>query len=93
LLASARLAPLVRSMSVQKGRSTTAAQVAAAVSLKIPKRSVGTMRISITRGLKNCQFVGTSIKGIHEGKCTIVVILLPKKGKSTTRTNSLTIKK
>jgi hypothetical protein len=80
-------------MALRKGRLATAAQVAASVSFKIPKRSVGKMRISITRGTKNCQFVGTSIRGVRVGKCTIVVILLPKKGKSTMRTNSLTIKR
>jgi hypothetical protein len=66
--------------------------LAASVSMKIPKRSVGTMRISITKGTKYCAFVGSSLKGIREGKCTIVVIYLPRKGRSVLRSNTLTVK-
>jgi hypothetical protein len=71
----------------------SAAKLAASVSMKIPKRSVGTMRISITKGTKYCAFTGSSLKAIRVGKCTIVVILLPKKGKTVMRTNVLTVKK
>jgi hypothetical protein len=64
----------------------TAAKIASAVSLKIPKRSQGSMRISITRGTKYCRFVGSTVRGIKKGTCTVTVVLLPKKGKPTVKT-------
>jgi hypothetical protein len=54
---------------------------------------VGTMRISITKGSKYCAFVGTSLKAMRPGKCTIAVIYLPKKGPSVLRRNTLTVRK
>jgi len=54
---------------------------------------VGSMRISITNGSQYCAFVGTSLKAVRKGKCTIVLIFLPKKGKTVIRTNILTVKK
>jgi hypothetical protein len=51
------------------------------------------MRISITKGGQYCAFVGTSLKAVRKGKCTIAVIYLPKKGKTVMRTNILTVKK
>jgi hypothetical protein len=53
---------------------------------------VGSMRISITKGKQYCAFVGTSLKAVRKGKCTIVVIFLPKKGRSVLRSNILTVK-
>ena len=73
-------------LKVKRLRSLTAAKIAAAVSLKIPKRSQGSMRISITRGTKYCTFVGSTVRGIRKGTCTITVVLMPKKGKSTVKT-------
>jgi alpha-tubulin suppressor-like RCC1 family protein len=73
-------------LKVKRLQSLTAAKIASAVSLKIPKRSQGSMRISITRGTKYCKFVGSTVRGIRKGTCTITVVLMPKKGKSTVKT-------
>jgi hypothetical protein len=73
-------------LKVSRNRSITAAKIASAVSLKIPKRSQGSMRISITRGTKNCRFVGSTVRGVKKGTCTVTVVLLPKKGKPTVKT-------
>jgi hypothetical protein len=81
----------VKSIRIRKNRSTTAAKIAAAVSLKIPKRSQGSMRISITRGTKYCKFVGSTVRGIRTGTCTVTVVLIPKKGKPTVRTLKITV--
>jgi hypothetical protein len=83
---------LIRPMVMRRGSTVSAAKLAASVSMAIPKRSVGKMRISITKGGKYCAFVGTSLKAVRPGKCTVVVILLPKRGKSVVRSNTLTIK-
>jgi len=92
-MAAPKAAPLVFPLAIQRGLKVSAAKLAASVSMSIPKRSVGTMRISITKGKQYCAFVGSSLKGIRTGKCTIVVILLPKRGKTVMRTNTLTVKK
>jgi len=84
-------ASTVKSLRIRKNRSTTAAKIAAAVSLKIPKRSQGSMRISITRGTKYCKFVGSTVRGIRAGSCTVTVVLIPKKGKPTVRTLKITV--
>ena len=84
---------LIRPMSMRRGSRVSAAKLAASVSMAIPKRSVGTMRISITKGNKYCAFVGTSLKAVRQGKCTIVVVYLPKRGPSVLRSNTLTVKK
>ena len=84
---------LIRPMVMRRGSNVSAAKLAASVSMTIPKRSVGTMRISITKGSKYCAFVGTSLKAMRPGKCTIVVIYLPKKGPSVLRRNTLTVRK
>ena len=73
-------------LKVKRLRSLTAAKIAAAVSLKIPKRSQGSMRISITRGTKYCTFVGSTVRGIRKGTCTVTVVLIPKKTKPTVKT-------
>jgi hypothetical protein len=85
-------APTIRALSLQRGRSITAARIASAVSMSIPKRSQGIMRISIFTGNKNCIFVGMTIRGIRNGKCTIVVKLIPKKGLSTIRRTTMTVR-
>lgn len=84
-------ASTVKSLRIRKNRRTTAAKIAAAVSLKIPKRSQGSMRISITRGTKYCKFVGSTVRGIRAGSCTVTVVLIPKKGKPTVRTLKITV--
>ena len=81
----------VKSLRLRKNRSTTDAKIAAAVSMKIPKRSQGSMRISITRGTKYCKFVGSAVRGIRVGSCTVTVVLIPKKGKPTVRTLKITV--
>lgn len=84
-------ATIVKSLRIRKNRSATAAKIAASVSLKIPKRSQGSMRISITRGTKYCKFVGSTVRGIRKGTCTVTVVLIPKKGKPTVRTLTITV--
>ena len=90
--AAPKVVPLIQPMALRRGSKVSAAKLAASVSMSIPKRSVGTMRISITKGTQYCAFVGNSLKGIRTGKCTIVVIFLPKKGRSVLRSNTLTVK-
>ena len=83
---------LIHPIAVRRGSNVSAAKLAASVSMTIPKRSVGTMRISITKGNKYCAFVGTSLKAVRKGKCTIVVVYLPKRGRSVLRSNTLTVR-
>jgi len=90
--AKAKAIVLVHPMAVRRGSNVSAAKLAASVSMTIPKRSVGTMRISITKGNKYCAFIGTSLKAVRKGKCTIVVIYLPKRGRSVLRSNTLTVR-
>jgi hypothetical protein len=89
----AKVVVLIHPMVMRRGSNVSAAKLAASVSMTIPKRSVGTMRISITKGSKYCAFVGTSLKTKRPGKCTIVFIYLPKKGPSVFRRNTLTVRK
>jgi len=91
--ATPKVVPLIHPMALRRGLMVSATKLAASVSMTVPKRSVGTMRISITKGKQYCAFVGTSLKGIRAGKCTVVLILLPKKGKTLIRSNTLTVKK
>jgi alpha-tubulin suppressor-like RCC1 family protein len=90
--AAPKAVSLIHPMAVHRGSNVSAAKLAASVSMSIPKRSVGTIRISITKGKQYCAFVGTSLKAVGKGKCTIVVIFLPKKGRSVLRSNTLTVK-
>jgi hypothetical protein len=92
MAAKAKAVVLIHPMAMRRGSQLSAAKLAASVSMSIPKRSVGTMRISITKGKQYCAFVGTSLKAVRKGKCTIVVIFLPKKGRSVLRSNTLTVK-
>ena len=92
MAAKAKAVVLIHPMAVHRGSNVSAAKLAASVSMTIPKRSVGTMRISITKGNKYCAFVGTSLKAVRKGKCTIVVVYLPKKGRSVLRSNTLTVR-
>ena len=90
--AAPKVVLLIHPMAMRLGSKVSASKLAASVSMSIPKRSVGTMRISITKGKQYCAFVGTSLKAVRAGKCTIVVIFLPKKGRSVLRSNTLTVK-
>jgi alpha-tubulin suppressor-like RCC1 family protein len=81
----------VKVLKIGRNRSVTAAKIASAVSLKIPKRSKGTMRISITRGTRYCTFVGSTVRGIRKGTCTITVVLIPKKAKPTVKTLTIRV--
>jgi alpha-tubulin suppressor-like RCC1 family protein len=92
LAAKAKAVVLIHPMAMRRGSQLSAAKLAASVSMSIPKRSVGTMRISITKGKQYCAFVGTSLKAVRKGKCTIVVVYLPKKGRSVLRSNTLTVR-
>jgi alpha-tubulin suppressor-like RCC1 family protein len=83
---------LIHHIVVREGSHVSAAKLAASVSLSIPKRSTGTMRISITKGKKYCAFIGMTLKATQKGTCTFVVILLPKKGQSVVRSNTLTVR-
>jgi alpha-tubulin suppressor-like RCC1 family protein len=82
---------LVTPVRIRKGRSISAARLATSVSLKIPKKSQGTMRISIVRGTKQCKFVGSTIRGIRRGKCDLLVVIFPKKGKPVLRRNTISV--
>ena len=82
----------VKQLKVVRGKSVTAAQVAKAVSLAIPKSSQGSMRISILKGGRYCMFAGMTIKGVRKGKCSIAVVLIPKRGKTVIRNTSLTVR-
>jgi alpha-tubulin suppressor-like RCC1 family protein len=88
-----KVTALIHPIAMRRGSKMSAAKVAASVSMKIPRRSVGTMRISITKGKQYCAFAGTSLKAVRKGKCTIVVIYLPKRGPSVLRSNTLTVRK
>jgi len=83
--------PLVNALRLRKGRSLSAAKIAASVSIDIPKKSQGVMRISIVRGTKNCVFVGSTIRGVRRGKCQVLVVRIPKKGKPLLRGNTITV--
>jgi hypothetical protein len=85
-------APTIRALSLQRGRSITAARIASAVSMSIPKQSLGVMRISIFTGNRFCIFVGKTIRGIKNGKCTIVVKLIPIRGVSVVRQLTMTVR-
>ena len=76
---------------MRRGRTLTAAQVAAAVSLAIPRRSVGVMRISIVKGVSHCRFSGTNILGVRRGTCRVRVVLDPVRGADVVRVTTVTV--
>lgn len=84
--------PLIQKLRVKKGRSVTAQRIAQAVSLAVPKKSQGKMRISIVKGTGTCRFVGTSIRALRKGTCTVSVSLVPKTGKTLTRKTTITVR-
>ncbi len=78
-------------LRVKQGRYVTARTIAAHVSLAIPKTSQGSMRISIVRGTRSCSFAGARVKGVRKGTCTVLVTLIPKRGKRTIRTATIVV--
>jgi alpha-tubulin suppressor-like RCC1 family protein len=92
VVALTKAVALIHPMVLQRGSKVSALKLAASVSMIIPKRSVGSMRISVTKGKQYCAFVGTNLKAVRKGKCTIVVIFLPKRGRSVLRSNTLTVR-
>jgi len=79
-------------LTVRLGRSLTAARLAGAVGMAIPRRSQGTMRISISTGRRTCVFEGSSIRGARRGSCTVAVLLRPVRGRSILRTLTVRVR-
>lgn len=75
----------LRTLTVRRTRLLTAARIAAAAGLSIPRKSQGTMRISITSGTTRCRFVGSSVRGTSVGTCRVRVVMVPRTGRVTTR--------
>jgi hypothetical protein len=78
-------------LKLNRNRYITARTLAQHVELTIPKTSKGSMRFTIVRGLKYCKFVGTKVKGIKKGTCSVLVTLIPKRGKRTLRTAKVVV--
>jgi hypothetical protein len=49
------------------------------------------MRLTIVRGLQNCSFVGTKVRGIKKGTCSVLVTLIPKRGPRVLRTAKVVV--
>lgn len=81
-------APIV----VRRNGHVTARAIAAHVSLAIPKTSRGTMRLTIVRGARSCAFAGARIRGVRRGTCTVLVTVIPKRGKRTLRTATIVVR-
>ena len=81
-------APIV----VRRNGHVTARAIAAHVSLAIPKTSRGTMRLTIVRGARSCAFAGARIRGVRRGTCTVLVTVIPKRGKRTLRTTTIVVR-
>jgi len=78
-------------VTVRRGRSASAATIAKAAGLAIPRRSQGTMRISIVSGTSRCTFVGSSVRGRSVGTCRVRVLLVPKTGRTVSRTVTVSV--
>lgn len=78
-------------VTVRRGRTASAATIAKAAGLAIPRKSQGTMRISIVSGASRCVFVGSAVRGASTGTCRVRVLLVPKKGATVSRTVTLTV--
>ena len=74
-----------RTVTVRKSRTVSASRIASAAGLSIPRKSQGTMRISITSGLTRCRFAGSSVRGTSIGTCRVRVMMVPRTGRVTTR--------
>ena len=77
-------------LTVRIGRTLTAARIAGATGLAIPRGSQGRLRLSITSGSRNCRFAGTSVRGTARGTCTVRALLIPRRGATVVR--SVTVK-
>lgn len=77
-------------LTVRIGRTLTAARIAGATGLSIPRGSQGRLRLSITSGSRNCRFAGTSVRGTARGTCTVRALLIPRRGATVVR--SVTVK-
>ena len=78
-------------VTVRRGRTVSAATIAKAAGLAIPRRSQGTMRISIVSGASRCEFAGSAVRGRSTGTCRVRVLLVPKRGATVSRTVTLTV--
>lgn len=78
-------------VTVRRGRTVSAATIARAAGLAIPRRSQGTMRISIVSGTVRCVFAGSAVRGTSTGTCRVRVLLVPKRGATVSRTVTLTV--
>ncbi len=78
-------------VTVRRGRSASAATIAKAAGLAIPRKSQGTMRISIVSGTSRCTFVGSSVRGRSVGTCRVRVLLVPKTGRTVSRTVTVSV--
>jgi hypothetical protein len=78
-------------VTVRRGRTVSAATIAKAAGLAIPRRSQGTMRISIVSGTVRCVFAGSAVRGTSTGTCRVRVLLVPKRGATVSRTVTLTV--
>jgi hypothetical protein len=83
---------VIQKLQVKRGAQVSAAKVAQAVGMTIPKTSQGSLRIAIVTGASRCVFVGRAIAARRPGVCTIAVTLLPKKGHSITRRTSISVR-
>ncbi len=83
--------PLIIDIRLKLRRSASAATIANAVSFVIPKKSKGSMRITISSGRNICSFVGTSVRGVRKGTCRVTVLLIPLHGKPTSRTTRIIV--
>ena len=83
--------PLVTKLYLRRGRTVSAAKIARAVSMTIPKTSQGKLRISIVGGSKYCAFGKASIRGVRKGRCTVSVTLVPKRGRPITRKTTISV--
>jgi hypothetical protein len=73
-------------LTVRRGRTLTAARIAGATGLAIPRGSQGRLRLSIVAGSGNCRFAGTSVRGMRTGTCRVRAVLIRTKGPTTVRT-------
>ena len=80
-----------RFLTVKRGRTLTARAIASHVSLKIPKTSQGSLRLTIVRGARTCMFVGTKVRGTRKGTCSVLVTLIPKRGPRILRTAKVVV--
>jgi hypothetical protein len=73
-------------LTVRRGRTLTAARIAGATGLSIPRGSQGRLRLSIVSGAGRCRFAGTSVRGTAVGTCRVRAVLIRTKGPTLVRT-------